>query len=783
MGKRTFRRQLTWMFIAGISVLAGVASVTTAWHAGRQLHHHLEQQGRQLTDAFARQSVIALLTGAEENAAGATTAAMQFPGVVHVAILDNNGAVLAKRGVKPSPDEPWPPTQLPRSSQFFETSSHMYFSAPVLVSEHSTALPGLDAPATHSTHLGTVLISVSKNGLKTMQANTFQGNLLVILTASIFLLIGLLALTRRITQPLLRLTDIMSGLKPDDATPYANHRDPDEIVTISRAFDTMVETLKERDQALRRYTDELELKVHQRTHQLTEAYQRAEAANKAKSLFVANVSHELRTPLQSVIMGCDSIASTTATPHHDETVTQMKSAALHLLSLIDNIIDFSKIELDDLTLRPHPFSLRTVVDTVFNILEPLAAQKHLRWSVSVDDNVPDHVHGDETKLRQVIINIAHNAIKYTETGQIELNVSAIAVQQVPPMNIRFRISDTGVGIAPDKLATIFEPFARENTMTSAAGVGLGLVIARKIVAGMGGEIEVQSTPAVGSSFTVTVPMPVTRDATAVIGQTPTANHSIAPLTILIADDDPVNRRAMTELLKHDGHRVTAVADGDSALHALLNTATVDLAILDYNMPVYSGLDVAKACRAANLPHPPTIVIITADATLEHDHAAKHVADAVHSKPLDKARLYNIIDDSMRNKAGSDHPLDDTPVLNTGTLTALQESNGLAFVHTLLTMFDREFNAAIGDLRDAAKHRDAQRWRHSAHKMKSSCCAVGAGKLRSAIMALEVDDESALHRLISQSHNRLAALEEVYDETKTAIENYLRAQEALLLDHE
>jgi len=621
----SFRRQLSIAVAVAVLSLAFASSVATSWQGGRQIRANLQEQGQHIAENLASQSKLALLYDSAENAAEAVAVTLAFPDVVALEIRHADGRLLIGRSAEqkqaaPNAEKIVQPIQHARLEA--ESDESWRFVAPVVTDSHEESPFELTRKPRET--LGYVRVVQSKSTLARMRAEMFAVNFAVSFFFAFAFLLVVRRFTARLTQPLDRLSAAMARAEAGGGEVRAEPSGPKDIVDMALAFNKMMAVLEERERELRSARDS------------------ALKFAKLKADFAATVSHEIRTPLNGVVGTLDILMAGEMPAKQRQFVELAWDSSQYLLDLINNILDFSKLEAGKVELERTEFGVAQTIEDVLDLASPQAMQKGLDLGYLVAPEVPARLMGDPRRLRQVLINLVGNAVKFTESGCVEvraLPATADGAQRgsaCEPM-VRFEVIDSGIGVSPEAQETIFDSFTQGDTSTTRryGGSGLGLSICKQLVGMMGGEIGVDSTPGQGSRFRFQVPLASVADAP----ETARGQQPWHGLRALLADESEIARRFLEQALASWGFDCRAVSDAAATLEALSEAAargeSYHLVLLDTALSSARGESLAARIRAEH-PSGPRLILMNRYATERVPDAIR--ADAYLAKPLRLERL-------------------------------------------------------------------------------------------------------------------------------------------------
>ncbi|HYD79763.1 MAG TPA: 7TM diverse intracellular signaling domain-containing protein [Paucimonas sp.] len=567
------------------------------------------------------------------------------------------------------------------------------------------------------------------------------------------------------------------------------------VDNLQRTERMLEQRVAERTAALSRAN--AELRTHERT--LEEARRAAESASRMKSAFLANMSHEIRTPMNAIIGMAYLALRTDLNARQRDYLEKMHRAAISLLGILNDILDFSKIEAGKLQVEAVEFSLRDVLANVAAVNGQRISEKRLAYAVEIDPAVPDRLIGDPLRLGQVLINLVSNAAKFTERGEVRL-LCGVVEASAGRVELRFEVRDTGIGMSPEQLAKLFQAFtqADDSTPRKYGGTGLGLAISKRLVELMGGVMAVESAPGAGSCLRFTVscgtaaaclPAPAARKqgeaAAAHASEPERTRHAprFAAGKVLLAEDNPVNRRIAAEMLAATGLEVEVAEDGREALDKLFAAGpdAYCLVLMDIQMPEMSGHAAARRIRLdaryAALP----IIALTAYATEEERMACLDSGMQDHiAKPIDPERFHETLRrwlpapeaDGRANAAPPERPRASRaplaiPGLDTATALA-RLGNDVELHREVMSLLAPSLAKALAQFDAAMVKGEAAALKSVAHTVRGMAASAGADELTAAAAALEKAIQDKRHTR-GQEEKFRALLERTLSAVSQALE--------------
>jgi signal transduction histidine kinase/CheY-like chemotaxis protein len=589
-----------------------------------------------------------LLSQNADQLKSAARALMSIKDIAFVTYLDNQSNTLLHQGMV-FPLKTRLSSGNNQATAFIENADVYEFIVPVVTigSQAELMMMGGDEQQGSKELIGWMRIGISKEIMKKSEREIIARSSVF---ALIFSLLGVLALYQFIsvaTRPFSRLVDAIRRVQDGTLSEVTIVYPDSEIGILSQEYNRMISTIREREDELKQHHDHLEDLVHQRTEELEVAKEHAESANRAKSIFLANMGHELRTPLNAVLGYTQLLRKDTSLLQGQrEYLNTISRSGEHLLSLINDVLEISRIEAQTMQLEKNIFDPKTLFRETYTMFSIKANEKNLQFILDGVENVPGFVVGDEGKLRQMMLNIVGNAIKFTSNGGVAIRVQ---VREAKPDDTRLlvEVEDTGPGIAPDEHEKVFQAF--EQTASgrhTAGGTGLGMTISRNFARMMGGDLTLRSQVGKGSIFILEIPIDIASGAAVtksveckkVCGLVP---GQLAP-RVLVAEDTPESRALLVTMLSMVGFEVREAVNGEEAVAFAIEWHP-HFIWMDVRMPVMDGMEATRLIKGSPWGSSIKIAALTASGMLdEHNIILSAGFDELLTKPFVEEEMFDVM---------------------------------------------------------------------------------------------------------------------------------------------
>ena len=522
----------------------------------------------------------------------------------------------------------------------FEFDGNWYFFAEIL-SERTPIMDYEDSGQYEPEKIGWVLVSLSDQLMREKELSFFLTAATVV-SFSLLLAFWLsIRISRTVSDPLEELTAVVAKMESGDLNGVAPEDGITELAQLSRGINGLATSVRESNQLM-------QSEINRATSELKVTLVKLEEAMRAKDQFLARMSHELRTPLTAVLGFSNMLFTEESENKREEQLRVIQRCSTVLLTMIDDVLDFSKTEQGGFNFNNSVFALDKFIEDLAALFRLQAEEKGLVFNLELDHKVPTTIYSDSVRLAQVITNLVNNSIKFTESGSVDLHLTRVDSDKDHD-HLKFVISDTGKGIVKDKIPTLFEPFTQEDTSINRqyGGSGLGLSIAKRLVKAMNGEITINSEVNVGTEVTFTCLLDKTNQAPeALVLSLPservaTSEDILSGTSILLAEDNEFNQKFMVKLLERHGAICAIAKNGQEAIE-MAEVGGYDVILMDLHMPIINGIEATRIILERNEHYLP-IIGLTADITeSEQNKLLSAGAQSIQLKPVNEEQLVNSI---------------------------------------------------------------------------------------------------------------------------------------------
>jgi two-component system sensor histidine kinase BarA len=692
---------------------------------------NLHDTGHIAVRQVSQNTAFALYAGDRKRLDALSYATLETPsveGVVFFSYKDNEQITIGSIG--PSKGEIPPNVDI---SVPFEMGGYWYFYSEI-ISERSPIMDFEEGVDYAPEKIGWVLVSLSDKILRQKEQS-------FILTAATVVLFSLLLafwlsirISRTVSMPLESLKDVVGKMESGDLNPVASETGISELAKLARGINGLADSVRESNQLMQNEIDRA-------TKELKKTLADLEEAMRTKDQFLARMSHELRTPLTAVLGFSKMLIKDGEDLNRSEQLRVIQRCSTVLLTMIDDVLDFSRAERSGFTLNNVEFELDKLVEDLNALFLIEANNKNLTLNINLDNAVPVNLYGDPVRLAQVISNLLNNAIKFTDQGKVELTVQ-VKESEADKKVIQFVITDTGKGIAKQKIHSLFDPFTQEDTSINRryGGSGLGLSIAKRLAVAMGGDITIDSEVDQGTTVVFTVKF-ITNETSTGEHQIEDVNpHSIdnmlPGIRVLVAEDNEFNQQLLVKLLEQQGAVCTVAKNGKEAI-SMSSDPSLDLILMDLHMPVINGLEATKAI-VKNVTCPP-IIGLTADISQQvRTEFIGAGANSVQQKPIDEKKLVNGILDALEQQ----------------TMPTEYFAEGMLSSVIPVADLKREIENNLDKLEISLRENDQAAIRSLLHDLMGFCGLYGIPEIRDLVLELK---KSAVNLSENQRFDKINAI--------------------------
>jgi two-component system sensor histidine kinase BarA len=692
---------------------------------------NLHDTGHIAVRQVSQNTAFALYAGDRKRLDSLSYATLETPsveGIVFYSYKDNERIQIGSIG----PSQGEIPANIDRNIPF-QIGGYWYFYSEIL-SERSPIMDFEETIEYEPEKIGWVLVSLSDRILRQKEQS-------FILTAATVVVFSLLLafwlsirISRTVSMPLESLKDVVGKMEAGDLNPVASETGISELAKLARGINGLADSVRASNQLM-------QSEIDRATHELKNTLADLEEAMRTKDQFLARMSHELRTPLTAVLGFSKMLIEDGEGLNRSEQLRVIQRCSTVLLTMIDDVLDFSRAERSGFTLNNVEFELNKLVEDLKALFLLEANNKNLTLHINLDNAVPVNLYGDPVRLAQVISNLLNNAIKFTDQGKVELAVQ-VKESEADKKVIQFVITDTGKGIAKQKIHSLFDPFTQEDTSINRryGGSGLGLSIAKRLAVAMGGDITIDSEVDQGTTVVFTVKF-ITNETSTGEHQIEDVNpHSIdnmlPSIRVLVAEDNEFNQQLLVKLLEQQGAVCTVAKNGKEAI-SMSSDPSLDLILMDLHMPVINGLEATKAI-VKNVTCPP-IIGLTAD--ISHQVRTEFIgagANSVQQKPIDEKKLVNGILDALEQQ------------------TMPTESFAEGMLSSVIPIADlkREIENNLDKLEISLRENDQAAIRSLLHDLLGFCGLYGIPEIRDLVLEIK---KSAVNLSENQRFDKINAI--------------------------